>query len=246
MPLNENRNAIELLKHDHRKVDALFAELESESSDERKLELGRTICVELTVHTRIEEELFYPAAKEALSDEQDDLIAEAAVEHDSLKRLIADIDGSAVGEELFDARFTVLKEYVQHHVKEEENELMPAVERTEIDLDALGEQLAERKQALERELESAPARSSGRSRRISLPKPRARRAAAKKTRRPAAKSAHRAAAGKKAATGRRAPARKRASAASRETTRQARKSAAPAKTSARKRTQTRRARGSRS
>ncbi|MBO9662874.1 hemerythrin domain-containing protein [Dokdonella sp.] len=242
MPLNENRNAIELLKHDHRKVDALFAEMESESSDERKLELGRTICIELTVHTRIEEELFYPAAKEALPEKKADLIAEADVEHGSLKRLIADIDGSAIGDELFEARFTVLKEYVQHHVKEEENELMPAVERTEIDLDALGEQLAERKQALERELQAAPARSSGRARRISLPAPRARRAAAKKTRRPATKkSAHRAAATKK-----RAPASKRASAASRKTTRQARKSAAPAKTSTRKRAQARRARGSRS
>jgi hypothetical protein len=167
MPLNESRNAIELLKHDHREVESLFAEFEAESSDERKIELGRTICMELMVHTQIEEELFYPAAKQSLSDEEgQDLIAEAAVEHGSLKQLIAEIDGSSPGDEMFDARFTVLKEYVQHHVKEEENELMPEVERTDVDLEALGAQLAERKEELKSRMERARA---GNGRRISLP-----------------------------------------------------------------------------
>lgn len=236
MPLNESRNAIELLKHDHREVESLFAELESETSDQRKLELGRSICIELTVHAQIEEELFYPAAKEALPEKRKELVGEATVEHASLKQLIADIDGSAPGDELFDARFKVLKEYVQHHVEEEENELMPAVERTQIDLEALGSALAERKESLKDALESSGSGSKRAARRISLPKaPPARRSTARKPRR--------AAAGKKRTT----TTRKRGSAASRQSTPKARKttSGASKKTSARKRTQTRRARAAR-
>ena len=114
---NQNRNAIELLKGDHREVESLFAQLKSESSGERQLELGRAICVGLMVHAQIEEELFYPAARKALPAQGKDLVAEATVEHASLKRLIADIDGSASGDELFDARFKVLEEYVWHHVE---------------------------------------------------------------------------------------------------------------------------------
>lgn len=234
MPLNESRNAIELLKHDHREVESLFAEMEAETSDQRKLELGRTICIELTVHAQIEEELFYPAAKEALPEERKALIGEATVEHASLKQLIADIDGSAPGDELFDARFKVLKEYVQHHVEEEEKELMPAVERTQIDLEALAEALAERKQSLEEALESSSS-GPGRARRISLPKPpRARRSTVRKPRRTAAAKKH-------------TSARKSSSAAARQSTPKARKSgsAASKKTSARKRTPTRRARAAR-
>lgn len=238
MPLNESRNAIELLKHDHREVESLFAQMESETSDERKLELGRSICIELTVHAQIEEELFYPAAKQALPDDRKDLIGEATVEHASLKQLIADIDGSAPGDELFEARFKVLKEYVQHHVKEEEKELMPEVERTEIDLESLGETLAERKQDLKDALEGSGT-GSRRARRISLPKPRARRGSTG-TRRRATTKRGGASAGKK-----RAPARKRAAAASRQSAPKARKSAASKGTSARKRTQTRRARSGR-
>lgn len=260
MPLNESRNAIELLKHDHREVESLFAELKSETSDERKLELGRSICIELTVHAQIEEELFYPAAKEALPvQKSQDLVGEATVEHASLKQLIADIDGSAPGEELFDARFTVLEEYVKHHVKEEEEELMPAMERTQVDLDALGEALAERKEALKAALQDS-ASGSRRARRIALPKLRARRSGAGTKRRSASAGKRRAAGStprRATAASKKAPARKRASsAASRHSTPKARrsggaeatsarKSGGAKTTSARKRTQNRRARSAR-
>jgi hypothetical protein len=260
MPLNESRNAIELLKHDHREVESLFAELKSETSDERKLELGRSICIELTVHAQIEEELFYPAAKEALpAQKSQDLVGEATVEHASLKQLIADIDGSAPGEELFDARFTVLEEYVKHHVKEEEEELMPAMERTQVDLDALGAALAERKEDLKAALEGS-ASGSRRARRIALPKLRARRSGAGTQSRTASRS-KRGADGttqrRRGTAGRKqAPARKRAAAASRQSTPKARrsggakttsarKSGGAKTTSARKRTQNRRARSAR-
>lgn len=170
MPLNKTRNAIELLKHDHREVESLFSEFEAEDSDERKLQLGRKICIELTIHAQIEEELFYPAAKQTLPDKKAKLVPESLVEHTSLKELISSINGTAVDDEFFEARFTVLKEYVQHHVKEEEGELMPAVKRTDVDLDELGQALAERKDQLKEEM-GAEREPSGRSRKISLPKP---------------------------------------------------------------------------
>lgn len=255
MPLNESRNAIEFLKHDHREVESLFAELEASDDDARKLELGRTICTELLVHTQIEEELFYPAARDALPGERRDMIAEATVEHGSLKRLIAEIDGSGPGEELFDARLKVLKEYVQHHVREEEQELMPAVERTEVDLDALGTELAERKQALKQDIERMPRPRSG-TRTIAVPKRAAatsargaqRRTAARPARGGAAKKAARKATAKKSGA-KKAAARKGAagkSHAAKPKRAAARKHAAPTKSSStRKRAQARRSRAGR-
>lgn len=100
----------------------------------------------LTVHATIEEEIFYPAAYEALDD--DDLLDEAEVEHASAKALIAEIEASQVGEPLFDAKVTVLGEYIDHHVQEEEKELFPECRASGMDLKALGEQLAARKAEL--------------------------------------------------------------------------------------------------
>ena len=98
------------------------------------------------MHAQIEEEIFYPAAREALPS--DDLLDEAKVEHDSAKGLIAQIESSTPGDELFDAQVTVLGEYVKHHIKEEQNELFPKLRRARMDLKALGQALAERKDAL--------------------------------------------------------------------------------------------------
>lgn len=236
MPLNESRNAIELLKHDHREVESLFAEFEAESSDERKLELGRKICIELTMHARVEEELFYPAAKEVLPQEREDLVAEAAVEHGSLKQLISEIDGSSASDELFDARFTVLKEYVQHHVREEEDQLMPAIERTDVDLDALGTEIAARKEVLKHEVERA---RSGNTRKITLPK-----LAGGESRRGSGSRAG-TSTGRGSAAGKQPAARKQASAPSRQAAHKPRKSATAAKAPARGRAQARRARAAR-
>jgi hemerythrin-like domain-containing protein len=141
-------DAISLLKQDHEEVSALFKKFESAQSG--KGAIAAEVCKLLTVHAQIEEEIFYPAAREALEDTQegDDLLDEAQVEHASAKDLIAQIEDSEEGEDLFEAKVTVLGEYIQHHVKEEENELFPKVSKTDLDLDELGQELESRKSEL--------------------------------------------------------------------------------------------------
>jgi hemerythrin superfamily protein len=151
MPATEKTDAIKLLTEDHKEVRKLFDEYRKLSekqapADERQA-LATRICGMLTVHTTIEEELFYPLAREALGKEAD-LIDEATVEHASAKDLIAQIEGSSPDESLYDAKVTVLGEYIQHHVKEEEGEIFPKLRKTELDLAVLGTEMAQRKQAL--------------------------------------------------------------------------------------------------
>jgi hemerythrin superfamily protein len=141
-------DAIALLKADHKEVDAMFKEYEKTDDDAKKQELADRICMALTVHAQIEEEIFYPAAYEALDEDGDDLLDEAEVEHASCKALIAEIEAMSVGEPLFDAKVKVLGEYIKHHVEEEESELFPECRDAKMDLKALGEQLAMRKQEL--------------------------------------------------------------------------------------------------
>lgn len=143
-------DAISLLKRDHKEVQGWFDEYDRTEDDARKQELADQICLALTVHAQIEEEIFYPAAYDALDD--DDLLDEAEIEHASAKTLIAEIKGSKVGDPLFDARVTVLGEYVKHHVEEEEKEIFPECRASDMDLKALGEQLAQRRDALMAEL----------------------------------------------------------------------------------------------
>jgi hypothetical protein len=140
------RDAIALLRADHQTVQELFDRFEKTRGDDRKGKLAEQICNELTVHAQIEEEIFYPAAREALREE--DLIDEATVEHQSAKDLIAQIQGSKPGEELFDAKVKVLGEYIKHHVKEEQNEMFAQVRKTKLDLSELGERLQMRKDEL--------------------------------------------------------------------------------------------------
>jgi hemerythrin-like domain-containing protein len=140
------QDAIQLLRADHRKVQDLFDQFEKARGEARKAELAQEICTELKVHAQIEEEIFYPAARAALKDQ--DLVDEAAVEHASAKDLIAQIEQAQAGDQLFDAKVIVLGEYIKHHVKEEQNEMFPKLKKTKLDLKALGEQLAERKEAL--------------------------------------------------------------------------------------------------
>ena len=141
-------DAIALLKADHREVKAWFEQFDKSEDDAKKQELADKICQALTVHAQIEEEIFYPAAYDALDEEGDDMLDEAEVEHASAKALIAEIKASAVGEPLFDAKVTVLGEYINHHVEEEEKELFPECRSSSMDLKALGEQLAARKAEL--------------------------------------------------------------------------------------------------
>ena len=140
------QDAIALLKADHREVKAMFQEFEKTEDDDKKQALAAKICAALKVHTQIEEEIFYPAAYEAL--EEDDLLDEAEVEHASAKDLIAQIEASSPAEPLYDAKVKVLGEYVDHHVQEEEKELFPECRDSDMDLKGLGEQMRMRKQEL--------------------------------------------------------------------------------------------------
>jgi hemerythrin superfamily protein len=142
------RDAITLLKQDHRIVEALFDEFEDADEAEQS-SIAQRVCQLLTVHAQIEEELVYPAAKEAFEDEEEtELVTEAEVEHGSAKELIAKIEGMSNDDEHFKATVKVLGEYIKHHVKEEEGELFPKLKKTELDLKELGGQLTERKLAL--------------------------------------------------------------------------------------------------
>lgn len=140
------QDAISLLKADHKEVKTWFQQFDKAEDDAEKQALASKICKALTVHAQIEEEIFYPAAYEAIDD--DDLLDEAEVEHASAKELIAQIEASAAGEPLFDAKVTVLGEYIDHHVQEEEKELFPECRASDMDLKAIGEQLSARKAEL--------------------------------------------------------------------------------------------------
>jgi len=140
--------SISLLLDDHRKVKKLFREFESVKNDTRKEEIVREACMELTVHTRIEEELFYPALRDADNEAFGDLVDEAVVEHAGAKNLIAELESMKPGDDLYDAKFTVLAEYIEHHVKEEEEDLFPKVIRKKIELQDVGAAMVERKEAL--------------------------------------------------------------------------------------------------
>lgn len=142
------RDAIALLKQDHRAVEALFEQFE-DADEAQQDSIAERVCQLLTVHAQIEEEIFYPAAKEVFDEEEEcDRVFEAEVEHGSAKELIAKIEGMTSDDPTFKATVKVLSEYVKHHVREEENELFPAMRKTEADLKALGERLSERKYEL--------------------------------------------------------------------------------------------------
>jgi hemerythrin-like domain-containing protein len=157
-------DAIELLTNDHKSVKKLFAAFqalvdgEAGSSAADKQALADQICRELTAHATIEEEIFYPAVRKAI--DEDDLMDEAEVEHASAKDLIAQIEASSPGEDQFDAKVVVLGEYIAHHVKEEQNEMFPKA-RKKIDVNAVGAKLAKRKEELLAAASTEGAKKSG-------------------------------------------------------------------------------------
>ena len=146
MPQTQQQDAIALLKQDHRTVADLFAEFEKASGDDRKQTLAQKICLELSVHATIEEEIFYPACEGKVDE---DLLKEAYVEHDGAKVLIAEIEAnSEASDEYFDAKVKVLQEQIEHHVEEEEKRmegLFSQARAAGLDMDALGQQMAARK-----------------------------------------------------------------------------------------------------
>ena len=146
-------DAIALLKADHKEVAEMLEKFETARSTKEKL--AQQICMSLTVHAQIEEEIFYPAAREALEDEGEDLLNEAKVEHNSLKELIGQIEGSSPDDDLFEAHVKVLGEYVKHHVKEEEGQIFPKLRKSDMDLGEVGAQLAARKKELMSQMKAA-------------------------------------------------------------------------------------------
>ncbi len=141
-------DAIALLKADHREVEGWFDEFEKSRSEKKKADLAEKICTALTVHTQIEEEIFYPAFLEATDDT--DLHHEAVVEHDGAKKLISEIQAMRPQDEYFDAKVKVLSEMIKHHVKEEEQRdgMFAEAKKSEMDLATLGAEMAARKKEL--------------------------------------------------------------------------------------------------
>ncbi|HEX8232334.1 MAG TPA: hemerythrin domain-containing protein [Caulobacteraceae bacterium] len=139
-------DAIALLKQDHREVEELFSKFEATGGEKTKAKLAAQICLELKVHTQIEEEIFYPRSRE--EEVEGDLVDEAVVEHQAAKRLIAEIEAGDPGDEMWEAKVKVLKEMVEHHVQEEEKELFPEAKKAGMDMQAIGARLAERKAEL--------------------------------------------------------------------------------------------------
>lgn len=144
--------AIELLMADHRKVEDLFEQYESEkaSDEDTRRAIAVQICGELTVHAQIEEEIFYPWLRENLKDME--MLEEAYVEHEGAKDLIAKIEGSDEIDDAYNAKVKVLGEYIKHHVKEEEQEIFPEIRNKKDELDELGQEIAARKRELMEEM----------------------------------------------------------------------------------------------
>ncbi|CAN5115318.1 N/A [soil metagenome] len=148
-------DAISLLKADHSEVKKCFQAyqklVDAEAGGAERQALAEQICAMLTVHATIEEEIFYPAAREVLGDDAD-LVDEADVEHASAKELIAQIQAMSPEEDHYDAKVKVLGEYIDHHVQEEQDELFPKVKKAGLDTKAIGAELSLRKEALTAEL----------------------------------------------------------------------------------------------
>jgi hemerythrin superfamily protein len=148
-----SKDACDMLDADHRNVRKMFKDYEeliesrARNSAQSKMDLARQICMELTVHAQIEEEIFYPAVREAIKET--DLLDEAEVEHQSAKELMAQIEAGAEADDMFDAKVKVLGEYVDHHIKEEKNELfVKARAARKLDLVAMRDELEARKEEL--------------------------------------------------------------------------------------------------
>jgi hypothetical protein len=164
-PQSEKTDAISLLTADHKKVKKMFSDyeqLKESGSDEEKEELVLAICTELSMHADAEEAIFYPAVRAAIDD--DDLMDEAEVEHDSAKDLMAQLQALEPSDDLYDAKVKVLGEYVNHHVEEEQNEMFAKVKKAKLDIEELGSQILEFKENWEEQPLNPDAMESGQSR----------------------------------------------------------------------------------
>lgn len=149
------KGVIGMLIDDHRKVQKIFKAFESEEDPAKKQEMVQEACAELTAHAEIEEQHFYPFLRNADPEKFGDLLNEAEVEHASAKTLISQLEQMSPEDELYDAKFTVLGEYTNHHIEEEEDELFPEVAKGEYDLTELEAPMLKTREALLQQAQSA-------------------------------------------------------------------------------------------
>ena len=155
MATTDKIDAIKLLKQDHREVEDLFEQFEKATSKDRKAKLVEKICTELTIHTLIEEEIFYPTFRGKI---EGDMLDEGYVEHDGAKVLIAELMAGTPDDPFYDAKVSVLSEEIEHHVKEEERPsegMFAQCRRTDVDLVALAEKMAARKEELQAQIKAS-------------------------------------------------------------------------------------------
>ena len=145
-PSTSVKDAVSDLMRDHRAVEKLFKEYEKAEDESRKEEIFHQIHMELTVHTTIEEEIFYPASREFVKDEE--MVKEAEVEHASAKDLMAQLNKMSPSDDYYDAKVKVLQEMIEHHVEEEESEYFPELRKSDMDLKGIAEPMRARKEEL--------------------------------------------------------------------------------------------------
>ena len=150
-------DAVQLLTDDHKKVKKLFKDFErikdQDGAAKEKSALVQQICMELTIHTKVEEEIFYPVVRESIDEE--DLMDEADIEHAGAKALIQQLEDMKPEDDHYDAKVTVLGEYIDHHVKEEHEEMFPKAKKAKVDMIELGARIAERKAELQGQTSAA-------------------------------------------------------------------------------------------
>lgn len=151
---SKSTEAMDMLKQDHAKVQKAFKEFEKmdRTDTETCRQVVRTVCDDLKVHTMLEEEIFYPAVRDAIEDE--DVMNEASVEHEAAKTLIEQLENMDADDPNYYATFTVLGEYVMHHIKEEEGEMFPQAKKSDLDFESLAQRMQERKAELMAQMES--------------------------------------------------------------------------------------------
>lgn len=140
-------SATQMIRQDHKKVEGLFKKFEQTKGGQAKRRFADTAMNELELHASLEEEIFYPAVEKEIDDRS--MISEARQEHQTVKQLIAELRGMGEADDEFESQFSQLVENVQHHVEEEENEMLPKVEDSELDLNSLGAEMSERRQELQ-------------------------------------------------------------------------------------------------
>jgi hemerythrin superfamily protein len=198
-------SATQMIRQDHKKVEGLFKKFEQTKGAQAKRRLAENAMAELEVHAALEEEIFYPAVKREVDDGS--LVQEALEEHQTVKQLISELRGMEEADDEFESQFSELVENVQHHVEEEENEMLPKVEESELDLNSLGQQMSQRKQEMQNGGRATKKTSNARSSRKSAgSKSRGRKSTGKKS--TSSKTTARKTGSAKKTSGRKAPAKK--------------------------------------